>query len=221
MYEWLGSLYRVGSSFFLDLLFPRSKRAAHIAALTLADVPLSPQIVRKHEREIMTLFDYKDSVARDLIQTAKFEDSRAAQTLLARAVQDFLTEEYADQTFFGHPIDAVIPIPLSKLRLHERGYNQVTRVLAQALTGTELPAIREDVFTRTKHTKPQTELTREERFLNMHNAFSIAPEKTEELAGKHVLLVDDVVTTGATLAEAAKTLEKAGISVSLLAFARA
>ncbi len=217
----LTRIYASVTGAFLDILFPRSRRAKRLATLTAADIVASPQIVRKSDRDIVTLFDYQDPVIHDLIQMAKFENSRMAQTLLAEAIQDFLVEEYADRAFFGQPIDVVVPIPLSRLRLHERGYNQVTRILSHALSHTGLPPVQEDVFVRAKHTKPQTELTRQERFLNIHGAFEVPQEKISQFSGKHLLLVDDVVTTGATLTEAAKTLEKAGISVTLLAFARA
>ncbi|MBI3952397.1 MAG: ComF family protein [Candidatus Doudnabacteria bacterium] len=99
----------------------------------------------------------------------------------------------------------IIPIPLHKNRFAWRGFNQaqlLSKIVADRLN---LP-IDENLVSRAKNTKPQIKLTRDERKRNLENAFAI--KTSEAAAGKKFLLVDDVVTSGATMNEIAKLLKK-------------
>ena len=114
----------------------------------------------------------------------------------------------------------LIPIPLYKRRYLERGYNQSTllaRGIAQVIDG----SLREDVLIRKRPTRSQTGLSHEERQQNVASAFSI--NNPEYITEKPILLIDDVMTTGATILSAAKVLHEAGagsIHVATLAFTR-
>lgn len=104
------------------------------------------------------------------------------------------------------PVDLVLPVALHPSRVRERGYNQAT-LLARHL-GRELGLpLREDALFRIRHTRPQVGLSGVERRTNVRGAFHAAPEL---VAGKCILLVDDVCTTGATLDAAAGALFAAG-----------
>lgn len=107
------------------------------------------------------------------------------------------------------------PIPLTKKRLQKRGYNQ-SALLAQFLSKKfALPY--QDVLQRKKETKPQYGLSKKERKENMQDAFKLINKKVPSA----VFLVDDILTTGSTFAEAAKTLKNAGVQkVWGIAFAR-
>jgi len=103
----------------------------------------------------------------------------------------------------------VVPIPLSKIKLRKRGYNQ-SKLLAKSL-GKRLGLSVQDLLIRTKETKPQYGLKREEKIVNMKDAFGVNEKiknKNEKLGT--ILLVDDVLTTGSTLLEAAKILKRSG-----------
>lgn len=119
-----------------------------------------------------------------------------------------------------------VPVPLSTQRLGERGYNQaweLTKALhKQALqTGPCTATLRHDVLIKVADTTAQHQLDRAERLANLRAAFAVHPASAPALLGKSVLLVDDVMTTGATLATAARTLLHAGAaSVSAVVFAR-
>jgi len=104
----------------------------------------------------------------------------------------------------------LIPIPLARKRLRERGYNQ-SEVLARALARQWRIPVVVDVLVRTRETPTQTALTPDTRLANVRAAFAVANVQCPMINGHWTLIiVDDVFTTGATLAEAARTLEQAG-----------
>jgi len=105
--------------------------------------------------------------------------------------------------------DFIIAVPLHTKRLRQRGFNQ-SGLIAKALGKSMQCRVRFDVLIRAQWTKPQTRLSRQERLQNVKNAFSVAAPS--EVADRRILLIDDVFTTGTTLAECSKTLKKAGVS---------
>jgi ComF family protein len=113
--------------------------------------------------------------------------------------------------------DVLVPMPLHWIRRWRRGFNQ-TELLARALRKrTGIPVLR--ALRRKKSTTPQAGLTRAERRLNVETAFEVRAPKAVE--GKHVLLVDDIMTTGATASACAAVLKRAGARrVSVLTLAR-
>ena len=107
--------------------------------------------------------------------------------------------------------DLILPVPLSKQRLQTRGFNQAWE-LARALarqSGSAAQAY-STLLLRVKNTRPQTELLRQERLANVKGAFLVDPLRVPELRGKRVILVDDVMTSGASLFTAAEALRSAG-----------
>ncbi|PZO05640.1 MAG: amidophosphoribosyltransferase [Lysobacteraceae bacterium] len=147
--------------------------------------------------------------ADQLLPRFKFHGNLAAGRLLSQ----LMAEELADAP---RP-QALVPLPLHPSRLRQRGYDQaleLARPLARALG---LP-LRTDVLRRVRATSPQSELDAASRRHNVRSAFAA---RTGELPG-HVALVDDVMTTGATLAEASRALQRAGVArVDLWVAARA
>jgi ComF family protein len=113
--------------------------------------------------------------------------------------------------------DLVVPLPLSAQRLQERGYNQAL-LLARAL---EPAKVASDVLLRILHTAPQSTLARKERLHSLQHAFAIDPLRAAQLRGKRVVVLDDVMTTGASLHAAAYFLRQAGAShITALVLAR-
>lgn len=107
--------------------------------------------------------------------------------------------------------DWVLPVPLSAQRLQTRGFNQAWE-LAGALARQSRTTGRADarLLLRVKHTRPQSQLKREARLANVKGAFQVDPLRVAELQGRRVLLVDDVMTSGASLFTAAQALRDAG-----------
>jgi predicted amidophosphoribosyltransferase len=108
-------------------------------------------------------------------------------------------------------------MPLSWQRLRERGFNQ-TLVMARAL---DAPRVAHDVLLRVHDTPAQSSLPRKERLRSVQGAYAVDPLKAAQLQGKRVVLLDDVMTSGASLSAAAQALRDAGAShITGLVFAR-
>jgi ComF family protein len=141
-----------------------------------------------------------------LIARFKFAQAPELAGVLAHTLIGPLAQPLAGH---GARPDLVLPVPLSPRRLRERGYNQaweLARRLAQAL---DLPA-QPDGLQRWRDTPAQSTLDAAARRANLRDAFLIHPRLAKQLAGCHVALVDDVMTTGATLATAAELLLRSG-----------
>ncbi len=149
-----------------------------------------------------------------LIAAFKFE----ARTELAAVLAQRLHEAVA-----AAPVPAaelVLPVPLSRQRLAERGYNQAWELARRVARLAGLPA-RADVLLRPLETAHQAALDRAERQRNLRRAFMVDPRQRAVLQGRRVALVDDVMTTGTTVREAAAALTRAGAaSVQVWVLAR-
>jgi ComF family protein len=113
--------------------------------------------------------------------------------------------------------DLLLPIPLSRERLASRGFNQAL-VLARALEPTKVLS---GVLLRIRDTPPQSALPRKDRLLSVRNAFAVDPLQVTRLQGRRVVLLDDVMTSGASLHAAARAVRQAGAAhITALVFAR-
>lgn len=116
---------------------------------------------------------------------------------------------------------ALLPVPLAPVKERARGFNQAGALAEEVAQRWGLPAWH-DVIERTRATPSQTRLTPGERLANVHGAFSLKDGAVARIRGRHLLLVDDVLTTGATLNACATVLFDAGArTLSYLTFGRA
>lgn len=102
--------------------------------------------------------------------------------------------------------ELVLPMPLSPQRLRQRGFNQALELARRLAPGKTRP----DLLLRLRDTRAQSELPRDARLRNVRGAFGVAPGQAHAVAGRQVLLVDDVMTSGASLHTAAQALRAAG-----------
>jgi len=174
---------------------------------------LSPQAIADPPvfRRARAVARFEDGPARRLVHRLKYSDrSDLAPPLgawMARAGADVLAEA-----------DAVVPVPLHPLRLWKRRFNQAA-ALAQAVAKAGGKPFEPRWLMRVKATRSQVGLTREQRAVNMQGAFRAAPGAP--LSGLRIVLVDDVLTSGATANAAARALLRAGAAdVDLVVFAR-
>lgn len=153
-----------------------------------------------------------DGAMKDYIHRFKYGSERELGLALGVLLGRFLERE---RTLW--PVDGIVPVPLHPQRLEDRGFNQA-EVLAKVAGDWVGRPVWADALQRTRTTETQTRLSARERRDNVKGAFR--PWRVEKPAGKHVLLVDDVLTSGATADEAARTLLKAGaLSVNVLCLA--
>ena len=162
-------------------------------------------ITRGPVSEVVALYVFEEqSPVRALLHTLKYGSVPSLATRLGRALGELVAER-------SIRADLVIPVPLSRRKRRERGFNQAKNISVgvSAVTGI---ALGEGLVTRIRDTPSQTTLSAQERRENVLGAFSISPAGMKAVAGTTCLLIDDVVTTGATVFECASVLRSAGAS---------
>src|SRR3989344_3366746 len=199
----------------LDVILPRKERIVRAERYELEDLPISPA---EHEAcgvPITTLMPYREKAVEDLIRAVKYDGSHHAAELLADVLAEYLREEIASIRSFSTRSILLIPLPLHPERRLERGFNQIEFIMEK------LPPefhdgfaarIGRDVLIRVRETKPQTHLTRTERLVNVKGAFAVSDMAS--VLDAHAFVIDDVTTTGATLAEAVRPLINLGVPVN-------
>ncbi|MBQ8542095.1 MAG: ComF family protein [Bacteroidaceae bacterium] len=150
------------------------------------------------ERAASYIYYQKGSPYNNLLHKIKYKNHPEAATHLATSAAHELQE-----SGFFEGIDAIIALPLSKKKERKRGYNQCDYIAKGLSAVSKIPVLKGCVE-RTKANETQTHKSREERWKNVEGIFTIA--NPDALQGKHILLIDDVLTTGATIASCAKSI---------------
>jgi ComF family protein len=153
-----------------------------------------------------------DEASRGLVHALKYRDIMEAGLLMARLMARA-----------GRPViqeaDIIIPVPLHRFRLWGRRFNQAAFLARQISRQFATPCLT-DVLLRTKVSRSQVGLNFDERRKNVAKVFDVKPERSGHVRGRRILLVDDVLTTGATAGSCAAILKKAGAArVDVLTFA--
>ena len=167
------------------------------------------------ERASALIYNQPHSQAAAMIYDMKYHNQPETAELMGSMMAD---EMMGDGFFDG--IDLLIPVPLTRKRERQRGYNQSYEMAKGISEKTGIP-IASDVVQRVSFTESQTHKNRYERQENVKGSFRLT--NGTRISGKHVMLVDDVVTTGATIIACGQELVKAGnvkISVVCLGFSK-
>lgn len=166
-------------------------------------------------RRFFTVFSYKNAAVRELIYLYKYGRVRELAPVLA----EFLIDELRFSGFAPRKGTAIIAVPLHPRKARERGFNQSELIAERVADALRVPVLKR-ALARNKNTPSQITLDSDEaRRKNATGAFEVARPK--EVSGKTIILVDDVVTSGSTLNEAARVLKEAGArSVWAMAVAR-
>ena len=152
-------------------------------------------------------------VVREFVHRFKYD----RHFYLRHPLADWLAEALDDGRIRAQPIGALVPVPLHSARFREREFNQAEVLAALLAKRTGTPLLH--ALTRIRYTTTQTRLDRHERMENLRNAFRV--RHTAAVQSRHLVLVDDVFTTGSTVDECARVLREAGAaSVRVLTVAR-
>lgn len=208
--------FKIIKDFSLNLLFPKfclgcKKEGSYLCqdCISLLDIcEYNYSTDNKHLLGLYFALPYKENtLTKKLIYQFKYEPylKDLSKILASLLVEHFIKTSQNTNQMWENSV--LIPVPLDKTKLIKRGYNQ-SEELAKELSKIIKVPVAINVLIKTKKTAPQMELKKEEREKNLLGAFAI--ENFASVANKKIFLVDDVYTTGSTMAECAKVLKKSG-----------
>ncbi len=180
----------------------------HLPRTRYAETPYDNDMARRfwghfHTERAAALFFYEThNSPSKLIYDLKYHGKEELGEWLGRVT----AEEFAANGFF-EGIDMIVPVPITWRRKWHRGYNQSLAIARGVAEVTGLP-VSAKALERTHFNRSQTQLSVSERMENVAGAFHLW--RKDGIVGRHILLVDDIVTTGATASECGKLLEKGG-----------
>jgi ComF family protein len=204
----------------LNIVFPRKclacgKSGPELCLLCLGDCP---EAERECAPWIFPLYDYRHPPIKKALYLLKYRGKKKIAEIFTDNLYGKIMEELADLLVmenFDNPI--LIPIPLSNTRQGKRGYNQTELICKElVLANQERRGInielKNNILIKTKDTQNQASIeNRKERLQNIIGSFAVNPKTKNEVSGRNIILIDDITTTGATLAEARKMLENSGV----------
>jgi len=196
----------------LGLIFPNrclgcGKEGEYFCSSCLNSLPLAE---RPEKEFIYSVFNYRDKTVKNAIWTLKYRGRHSIAKVLARAMSDKLLEELSElEAFENFDLPVIIPIPLSKKRLKERGFNQAEKLAVELVKLNPSLVLEKNVLSKIQETPNQARIrNRAERLKNLKGCFKVRNENL--IKNRNIILVDDVSTTGATLCEAKKILLASG-----------
>jgi len=208
-------MYKFILNLFLDFLYPKNCLGCNKDGFYICPSCFNKTYPPDHRdlpSWVTTIKSYKDPIIRKSIWFLKYRKRFDIAGELSSYIYDELMEELTDlKTFYNFTDPYLVPIPVHKKTLRDRGFNQAEK-LAQALIkidkGKNLKILI-NALQKIKNTGHQAKIkNKKERMINLKGSFAV--KKPELVKNKNIILVDDVITTSATLCEAKKVLEKAG-----------
>lgn len=219
--------------FFLDLIFPKiclgcAREGFYLCENCLDKIPLTDKLAcpscdkitfygrtcedcrrKTYLTGLIYAASYKNPIINQAIRLLKYKYVKELSEVLAKIMLKFIKNSgFLVNNFTDELISfLIVPLPLHRKKFLSRGFNQ-SELLAQKLAEEFDLELRTDLLIKTKNTRSQTDLKEEKRRINVQDAFGVKNKK--EIKDKIILLIDDVITTGSTLNEAAKTLKRAG-----------
>ncbi len=197
----------------LNFFFPKYCLGCKIGGIFLCNkcINITIRASKTPAPNTYSIFSYKEKIIKDALWKLKYHGNKSIAKEFAKHIHEQLLEEVSEMEMFNNfknPI--LIPIPLSKKRFRERGFNQSEAIAS------ELHLLNRDAFdistkclVKTKDTPSQMSIkNRTARLANLNGCFSV--KNNSDISDRNIILIDDITTTGATIAEAQKTLLSAG-----------
>lgn len=206
----------------LSFILPKDEGVEEIERLSVEELSeIIPRAEVPDEMKCKALLRYKDKIAKKAVWEIKYSGNGKIAEKFSRLFYEFILETISDEFLFSnftHPL--LVPVPASRSAVKERGFNQcalIAREIEKIDRGENFE-IRSDVLSKIKDTPHQSKLkNRAERLKNLQDSFGADAEKVK---GRNIIVIDDVLTTGATMKEISKTLRRAGVR-KVLCFALA
>lgn len=205
----------------LEIIFPTKCLSCgrHGIDLCLDCLAASPVAERENKEWIYSLYDYRHPPIKKALWLLKYNGRTRLAKIFAEALYGQIIEELSERSQMENFINVLlIPIPLSRARYRERGYNQA-ELIARELVKidqdkkniSENFRLENNILIKPKETEHQARIkNRAERMKNILQSFAVPDTHLEKIKGKNIILIDDITTTGATLTEARKILKQAG-----------
>lgn len=175
-----------------------------------------PPAERESAAWIFPLYDYRHPPLKKALWLLKYKGKKRLAIIFAEVLHNRILEELSDLFIMENFRNAIlIPIPLSRKRYRERGFNQaelICRALVK-IDNDENFKLENNILTKQKDTKHQAHIeNRTERLRNIIGSFAVKNDEQngELIKGRNIILIDDIITTGATLTEARKILKQSG-----------
>jgi len=200
-----------------DFLFPKEQKVLELESLSTEELLNTlPQAEVLGSKKTVAIFDYSHPLVKELVWELKYNGNSIIAEKLGEILYDVIRQELGDKALFGSsswrtgkPI--IVPVPVSDKRRFERGWNQSELLAKQVIKHDHeknfkyLPR----QLAKLHHTESQTKTaSRKERLKNLTNSMKVL--NPASVAGKCVIVIDDVTTTGSTFAEARRALLDAG-----------
>lgn len=201
----------------LSVIFPEKCLGCGKASTVFCPTCLAscPEALRESAKWIFPIYDYRHPLVKKSLWLFKYKNKRGLAPIFAQIIYEKIEEELSELGIlenFREPL--LVPIPLSAKRLRERGYNQ-SELLCDEILNVGALRNRTDfqmaskILVKPKETEHQAHIRdRRERLENMRGTFAVTGG--DSLKGRNIILVDDILTTGATLSEARRVLRHAG-----------
>ncbi len=208
---------------FVSFIAPNDGTTSEIEKMTPAEfcAATKPLSIGRELPKSLILFEYSSPVVRKAIWEIKFRGNRKIARLIATILYDELLEKLSEEKMFGgsslRELPLLLPIPISGKRFRERGWNQC-EIIADEMARLDAPPageagrknfeVRKNILVKNKNTTDQVGKGRSERLKNIKNTFYVKDEKL--VKDRFIIVLDDVVTTGATIEEAGRALSVCG-----------
>lgn len=189
--------------FFIELLFPSERHTLYIQKLIETDTLTSLPRANTLKSNVISLFSYQDLHVKALVKQIKYKHNHIFTKEIAKLLYEEMLETLSEEIFFhldDKPI--IISVPMSSGRKKERGYNQTENIMLEIKLHDKQQVFdyRSDIVFKKENFKPQTQTsTKDQRLQNIKNTFLI--KEPEIIKNRTFFIIDDVVTTGATISE--------------------
>lgn len=209
-----GNAIKIIFANFVDLLFPKEETVRKLENMELTETCSELVPASDISPCFKAVFSYKHPLARTAIWEIKYKANKKILEKFAILLYEFLIEEMSDILLFnGGQKLTLIPIPSTKSSQNEKGFNQSVLLAKKIyeIDGGKNFDIDLNILEKIKETAHQVKVkNREARLKNLIGCFAVADINAEKVRGKSFIVIDDVITTGATMTEATRALKVSG-----------